>query len=197
MFSGLVKGTGEIVAVEDHGKDRRIVVSFADGVLPTLAVGGSVAVSGVCLTAVTAERGRFAADVSSETMAVTTFGTLGVGSRVNLEPPLRLADPLDGHLVTGHVDGVGEVRAVEPAGQSRKLRIEVPAALARYVAAKGSIAIDGVSLTVNRVEGAELEVNIIPHTQALTVIGGHGVGTRVNVEVDLVARYLERLVSVS
>jgi riboflavin synthase len=148
----------------------------------------------VCLTAVAATAQAFTADVSAATLAVTTLGRLAAGARVNLEPPLRAGDPLDGHIVTGHVDGVGEVVALEPAGGSTRLVIEVPAALARYIAAKGSVAVDGVSLTVNAVQGAQFEVNIIPHTQIATVIGEYRRGTAVNIEVDMVARYLERLV---
>ena len=139
-------------------------------------------------------RTRFTADVSAATLAVTTLGRLAAGARVNLEPPLKAGDPLDGHIVTGHVDGVGEVVSVEPAGRSTRLVIAVPAALSRYIAAKGSVAVDGVSLTVNAVDGAEFEVNIIPHTQAVTVIGEYARGTAVNIEVDMLARYLERLV---
>jgi riboflavin synthase len=159
-----------------------------------LAVGGSIAVNGVCLTAVAVTSSTFTADVSHATLAVTTLGTLASGARVNLEPPLKAGDPLDGHIVTGHVDGVGEVVAVEPAGSSKRLVIGVPAPLSRYIATKGSVAVDGVSLTVNAVDGAQLEVNVIPHTQAVTVIGEYARGTAVNIEVDMVARYLERLV---
>jgi riboflavin synthase len=160
-----------------------------------LAVGGSIAVNGVCLTAVTTTPTGFSADVSAETLAVTTLGRLAPGARVNLEPPLKAGDPLDGHLVTGHVDGVGEVVAVTPAGRSQRIDIAVPSALARYVATKGSVAVDGVSLTVNAVRGAEFTVNIIPHTLAVTVIGEYRRGTAVNIEVDLLARYLERLLA--
>ncbi len=148
----------------------------------------------MCLTAIAVTPKSFTADVSAATLAVTTLGALGPGERVNLEPPLKAGDPLDGHIVTGHVDGVGEVVAVEPAGRSTRLVVAVPAALSRYIAAKGSVAVDGVSLTVNGVAGAEFEVNIIPHTQAVTVIGEYARGTAVNIEVDMLARYLERLV---
>lgn len=193
MFSGLVKGVGRVAARTDLGKDQRFTIEVGSAALPPLVVGASIAVNGVCLTVVTAAGGRFTADVSAETLAVTTLGNLRPGSRVNLESPLRAGDPLDGHIVSGHVDGVGHVMTVEPVGVSLKLAIEVPAALARYVAMKGSVAVDGVSLTVNAVRGARFEVNIIPHTQALTVIGEYRVGTAVNIEVDLLARYLERL----
>jgi riboflavin synthase len=193
VFSGLVKGIGRVAARTDHGQDQRFVIELGSAAIAPLVVGGSVAVSGVCLTAVAVTPQRFTADVSAATLAVTTLGRLPTGARVNLEPPLRAGDPLDGHIVTGHVDGVGEVVAIEPAGQSVRLVIAVPTALARYVAAKGSVAVDGVSLTVNAVRGAEFEVNIIPHTQAVTVIGEYRSGTAVNIEVDMLARYLERL----
>lgn len=192
MFSGLVKGTGRVAARTRHGGDERFVVELPPGFAPP-AIGGSIAVNGTCLTAVTATPERFSADVSGETLAVTTLGRLTLGARVNLEPPLRAGDPLDGHIVTGHVDGVGAVVAIEPAGRSKRLVVAVPPALARYIATKGSVAVDGVSLTVNAVRGAEFEVNIIPHTQDVTVIGEYERGTAVNIEVDMLARYLERL----
>jgi riboflavin synthase len=194
VFSGLVKGIGRIASRADSGDERRFVVEHGGLGTAPLAVGGSIAVNGVCLTATAVTSSTFSADVSAATLAVTTLGALGVGDRVNLEPPLKAGDPLDGHIVTGHVDGVGEVVAVEPAGRSRRLVIAVPAALARYIAAKGSVAVDGVSLTVNGVEGAKFEVNVIPHTLAVTVIGEYARGTAVNIEVDMLARYLERLV---
>ena len=172
----------------------RFAIELGSAAIGPLAVGGSIAVNGVCLTAVAVAPHGFTADVSAATLAVTTLGRLVAGSRVNLEPPLRAGDPLDGHIVTGHVDGVGEVVGVEPVGGSKRIVVAVPAALSRYIAPKGSVAIDGVSLTVNAVGAAELEVNIIPHTQAVTVIGEYARGTAVNIEVDMLARYLERLV---
>ena len=172
----------------------RFAIELGSAAIGPLAVGGSIAVNGVCLTAVAVAPRGFSADVSAATLAVTTLGRLVAGSRVNLEPPLRAGDPLDGHIVTGHVDGVGEVIGVEPVGGSKRIVVAVPAALSRYIAPKGSVAIDGVSLTVNAVGAAELEVNIIPHTQAVTVIGEYVRGTAVNIEVDMLARYLERLV---
>jgi riboflavin synthase len=190
----LVKGIGRVAARTDLGSDRRLVIELGTATIPPLTVGGSIAVSGVCLTAVAVTPQSFTADVSAETLAVTTFGALGPGARVNLEPPVRAGEPLDGHLVTGHVDGVGKVVEIAPAGRSQRLVIGVPAALSRYIAAKGSVAVDGVSLTVNAVRGSEFEVNVIPHTQAVTVIGEYHSGTAVNIEVDMLARYLERLV---
>jgi len=172
----------------------RFAIELGSAAIAPLAVGGSIAVNGVCLTAVTVTPHGFTADVSAATLAVTTLGRLAAGSRVNLEPPLKAGDPLDGHIVTGHVDGVGEVIGVEQVGGSKRIVVAVPAALSRYIAPKGSVAIDGVSLTVNAVGAAELEVNIIPHTQAVTVVGEYARGTAVNIEVDMLARYLERLV---
>ena len=194
MFSGLVKGIGRVASRTNSGGDARFAIELGSAAIAPLAVGGSVAVNGVCLTAVTVTPGGFTADVSAATLAVTTLGRLAAGSRVNLEPPLKAGDPLDGHIVTGHVDGVGEVVAVEPVGGSKRIVVAVPAALSCYIAAKGSVAVDGVSLTVNAVGAAQFEVNIIPHTQSVTVIGEYARGSAVNIEVDMLARYLERLV---
>jgi riboflavin synthase len=194
VFSGLVKGIGRVASRTSSGGDVRFAIELGSAAMAPLAVGGSVAVNGVCLTAVTVTPGGFTADVSAATLAVTTLGRLAAGSRVNLEPPLKAGDPLDGHIVTGHVDGVGEVVAVEPVGSSKRIVVAVPAALSRYIAAKGSVAVDGVSLTVNAVGAVQFEVNIIPHTQSVTVIGEYARGTAVNIEIDMLARYLERLV---
>ena len=194
MFSGLVKGVGRVASRTNQGGDARFVIELGNSALAPLAIGGSIAVNGVCLTAVAATTSKFTVDVSAATLAVTTLGRLAPGAGVNLEPPLKAGDPLDGHIVTGHVDGVGEVVAVEPVGGSKRIVVAVPAALSRYIAPKGSVAVDGVSLTVNAVGATEFEVNIIPHTQSVTVIGEYKRGTAVNIEVDLLARYLERLV---
>jgi riboflavin synthase len=194
VFSGLVKGIGRVAARTSDGADARFVIELGPVQMAPLAVGGSIAVNGVCLTAVAATPKSFTADVSAATLAVTTLGRLVQGASVNLEPPLKAGDPLDGHIVTGHVDGVGEVVAVEPAGRSTRVVVAAPALLARYLAAKGSVAVDGVSLTVNAVDGSRFEVNVIPHTQSVTVIGEYRSGTAVNIEVDMLARYLERLV---
>ena len=194
MFSGLVKGIGRVASRTNTGADARFVIELGSADSVALAVGGSIAVNGVCLTAVAVGRGGFTADASAATLAVTTLGRLAAGARVNLEPPLRAGDPLDGHIVTGHVDGVGEVVSVEAVGGSKRIVVAVPATLSRYLAPKGSVAVDGVSLTVNAVGAAEFEVNIIPHTQSVTVLGEYARGTAVNIEVDMLARYLERLV---
>jgi riboflavin synthase len=194
VFSGLVKGVGRVATRTSDGEDVQFVIHFDPEAIAPLCVGGSVAVNGVCLTAIAATPSSFTADVSAATLAVTTLGRLVQDARVNLEPPLKAGDPLDGHIVTGHVDGVGEVVAVEPAGRSTRVVVAAPAALARYLAAKGSVAVDGVSFTVNAVDGSRFEVNVIPHTQSVTVIGEYRSGTAVNIEVDMLARYLERLV---
>jgi riboflavin synthase len=193
VFSGIVKGIGQVLERQDRGADCRLTIGCAGVLEGPLALGTSVAVNGVCLTVVDSTRASFAADVSAATLAVTTLGRLAAGARVNLEPPLALGDTLDGHLLTGHVDGVAQVVEIAPDGASTRLLLELPEPLERYVARKGSVAVDGVSLTVNAVRGRGFEVNVIPHTLAVTIAGGYGVGTPVNVEVDLVARYVERL----
>ncbi|MBN1237130.1 MAG: riboflavin synthase [Gammaproteobacteria bacterium] len=195
MFSGIVKGVGRIVEQADAGGDRRVTIGYAGVPMARPAPGASIAVNGVCLTATSSDAERFMADVSSETLACTAFGSYAVGARVNLEPALALGDALDGHLVTGHVDGVGRVVAVGRAARSVALTFELPEALARYVARKGSVAVDGVSLTVNAVAGNRFDVNIVPHTLETTVIADYRKGTAVNIEIDIVARYVERLVA--
>ena len=193
MFSGIVRTKGRIRAQSERNGDRQIVISAVPALLERLEVGASVAVNGVCLTAVARQPKSFTADVSRATLDVTTLGLLGIDSEVNLEPALKLGDPLDGHLVTGHVDGIGRVVSLASEARSLRIVIELPKNLARFVARKGAIAVDGVSLTVNGIEAERFEVNVIPHTQATTVISGYVSGTPVNIEVDLIARYLERL----
>lgn len=195
MFTGIVESTGAIVSMEPAGADRRILIDGGALDCAGLKAGDSIAVNGVCLSAVAVDERRFAADVSIETLSCTTLDGLTAGSPVNLERALLPTARLGGHLVSGHVDGVGEIAAVEHHGRSLRLTISLPVRLARYVAAKGSICIDGVSLTVNTVDGADCGVNIIPHTLEHTVIGAYRRGSRVNVEVDIIARYLERLFS--
>lgn len=193
MFSGIVKGRGRVLEQADRGADRQLVIGADTALLDGLGIGGSIAVNGACLTAVARSGDSFTADVSGESLSVTTLGLLETGAPVNLEPSLRLGEPLDGHWVTGHVDGVGRILGIVPAARSVQLTIEIPHALGRYVARKGSIAVDGVSLTVNAVDGDRFEVNVIPHTRELTIIADYVRGTPVNIEVDIVARYLERL----
>jgi riboflavin synthase len=193
MFTGIVQATGEIRRLERRGGDVRLHVASEELGLDDVRHGDSIATSGVCLTVVELGEGGFAADVSQETLALTTLGGLAAGARVNLEKALALGDRLGGHLVSGHVDGVGEVLACAPDARSWRYRLRAPAALARYIARKGSICVDGVSLTVNAVHGAEFELNIIPTTLHATTFADYRPGTRVNLEVDQVARYLERL----
>ena len=193
MFTGIIQSVGEVRRLEPRGGDVRLTIGSGRLSLTSAALGDSIAVNGVCLTAVTLAADAFAADVSRETLALTTLGGLAPGSPVNLEPALTLATPLGGHLVSGHVDGVGRVLERREDARSWRLRIEAPAELARYIAHKGSICVDGVSLTVNAVDGACFALNIVPHTLDQTIIACYQVGTRVNLEVDLIARYLERL----
>jgi riboflavin synthase len=193
MFTGIIKAKGTISAADKRGGDVRLSVR-SDG-LPwaDYELGESIAVNGVCLTAVALRADGFDTDVSVETLDVTGLGGLAVGSAVNLEPAISLGERLGGHLVSGHVDCTGKVVSCAADARSIRLRIEIPKEYARYVAKKGSVCIDGVSLTVNEVSGNAFELNIIPHTADVTIIGDYATGTVVNVEVDLLARYLERL----
>ena len=194
MFTGIVQTVGRIADTKPFGDGLRIVVEADAAGLEDIRTGDSIAVAGCCLTVVAVERGRLSFDVSAETLSCTT-GLDGPG-RVNLEPALRLSDRLGGHLVSGHVDGVGRVarvQAVSAADGSRTLEVEAPAALLRFVAPKGSVAVDGVSLTVNAVTQQHFAVNLIPHTLAVTTLGELTRGARVNLEVDLMARYVARL----
>lgn len=194
MFTGIIQAVGRVARVEPRGGDVRLHVETGALDLADAALGDSIAVSGVCLTAVTLDAHGFAADVSNETLSLTTLGALKPGAVVNLEKALRLADRLGGHLVSGHVDGLGKVVAIAPDARSQRWQFEVPAALARYIAAKGSVCIDGVSLTVNEVAGNRFGVNLIPHTVEHTAFHARRAGDAVNIEVDLIARYVERLV---
>lgn len=193
MFSGIVQAIGTIAAAESRGGDVRLSIEARALGLDDVATGDSICVAGVCLTAVTVDAATFAADVSNETLARTTLGTLRSGSRVNLEKSLRLADRIGGHLVSGHVDAVGRVEAVVADARSQRWTFAVDRELARYIAVKGSVCVDGVSLTVNAIDAECFEVNLIPHTLAATTFGERGAGDPVNIEVDLVARYVERL----
>ena len=193
MFTGIIKAVGQISDIAPRGGDLRLTVR-ADG-LPwqEFEVGESIAVNGVCLTAVHLHDDGFDTDVSRETMNVTALGDIQTGSAVNLEPSLALGERLGGHLVSGHVDCVGTVVAREPDARSLRFDLELPAEYARYVARKGSVCIDGTSLTINAVADNRFSVNIIPHTAENTIMHTYTVGTRVNIEVDLLMRYLERL----
>jgi len=193
MFTGIVQDVGRVLSRESRGGDVRLTIACERLDLTTTQVGDSLCVQGCCLTAVELNRNSFAADVSRETLALTTLGDLEPGAQVNLEPALHAGDPLGGHLVSGHIDGVAQVTDVRSDARSRRLTIETSAALARYLAPKGSVAVDGVSLTINTVAGASFGVNIIPHTRSSTTLGQLAVGARVNLEVDQLARYIHRL----
>jgi riboflavin synthase len=193
MFTGIVQAVGTIATREDRGGDARLRVATGKLDLAGVRVGDSIAVSGVCLTAVELTGDGFWADVSGETLARTTLGTLRAGARVNLEKALTPTTHLGGHLVSGHVDGVGRVVERRPEARSLRLLVEAPRKLARYIAEKGSIGVDGVSLTVNGVTGARFDLNLVPHTLAETTLDGLAPGDPVNLEVDVIARYLERL----
>jgi riboflavin synthase len=192
MFTGIILAIGTVVRAEPRGGDLRLVVD-ASRLDRELALGDSLCVSGVCLTLVERQGMLHAFDVSVETLALTTLGALREGDALNLEPALRLSDSLGGHLVSGHVDGIGRVVAIAPDARSQRWTFEVPAPLSRYIAAKGSICVDGVSLTVNEVDGNRFGVNLIPHTIEATTFRHRRVGDAVNIEVDLIARYVERL----
>ncbi len=193
MFTGIVQTRGTVASVEARGGDTRLTIDAPE--LGEFRIGDSINVSGACLTAVARAPRGFVADVSRETLGRTTLGTLAAGAAVNLELSLTPASALGGHLVTGHVDGVGELVSDEEDARSRRLRLRAPAGLERYIAAKGSVCVDGVSLTVNEVEGREFGVNVIPHTAAVTTLGAARPGSRFNLEADLIARYVERLLN--
>ena len=196
MFTGIVQSTGEIRAVTPKQGDVEILVAAPQLGLESVAIGDSIAVNGCCLTVTRIEGETFAADASRETLNVTTLGQCDVGSAVNLEKALTAGQPLGGHYVTGHVDGIATVAALVPDARSTRMDFEVPASLARYIEKKGSVCVDGVSLTVNEVGPRSFSVNLIPHTLSVTALKHYTVGTRVNIEVDIIARYLERLTSI-
>lgn len=193
MFTGIIQDIGRVSSIEPHGQDVRMAVAVAGLRLDRQAVGDSIAVSGVCLTVCAFIEQGFVADLSHETLNVSTAGSWRVGQRVNLEPALRIGDALGGHLVSGHVDGVAELLERAPDERSERLKFRVPRALARYIARKGSVTLDGVSLTINDVAGDCFGVNLIPHTLTHTTFGTTAVGASVNLEVDQMARYAERL----
>ena len=196
VFTGIIRRTGEIVncdAARGGGGDLSLGIRAGEAFDRPLEIGASIAVNGVCLTVVAHDGNSFRADVSRETLSCTALRNCTAGARVNLETAVTPATALDGHLVSGHVDGVGCVLIREEDDRSVRFRIRAPGALARYLAPKGSIAVDGVSLTINQVKDAEFDVNIVPHTLAVTISSEYQPGHEVNLEVDLVARYLERL----
>ena len=197
MFTGIILTKGHVASVMERGGDLELGVDAAGLDVARLILGDSICVQGACLTVTRIQDTVFFADVSRETLAKTTLGRLRAGSNVNLEPSLRAGDALGGHMVSGHVDALGVLRKLEQDARSWRMEFELPANLMRFVAAKGSICINGVSLTVNKVEGLRFDVNIIPHTHEVTTLGELRVGDEVNIEIDVVARYLERLMTKS
>lgn len=204
MFTGIVRTIGTVTRCVPKGGDLEIGIAASAGYLEGTALGDSIAVNGCCLTVTDLVDGAFTADVSRETLSLTTLGDWVAGSRVNLEKALRAGDALGGHYVTGHVDGIASVAAVTDDARSRRVEFVVPVKLARYIARKGSVTVDGVSLTVNGVTDldagtpdARFDVNLAPHTLTVTILGGYVPGTRVNLEVDIIARYLERMMGAS
>lgn len=195
MFTGIIKAIGRVAKMEQQGGDLRLTITSADLPWKEFAVGESISVNGVCLTAVEFLGNGFVADVSAETTKVTALANLAEGSRVNLEPSVSLGERLGGHLVSGHIDCVGQIKTRETDARSVRLVIGIPAEYSRYIASKGSVCIDGVSLTVNEVSDNTFGVNIIPHTADVTIIGDYRTGIEVNIEVDLLARYVERLLT--
>ena len=195
MFTGIVQSVGIIRVIEPSAGDVTIEVQTPAMSLESVAAGDSIAVNGVCLTVTGKDSDAFRADVSRETLAMTTLGRWEPGTRVNLEKALLAGQPLGGHYVTGHVDGVGRVIGRRDDARSIRVEFEVPTPLAKYVARKGSVCVDGVSLTVNGVSGPRFDVNLVPHTLEVTILGDYQPGTAVNIEVDIIARYLERLSS--
>jgi riboflavin synthase len=196
MFTGIVTDVGKVRHIEKRGDTHFVIATQYD--VSLIDMGASIACSGACMTVVDKGNAKdrwFAITASGESLSKTTMGSWKVGDLINLERPMRVGDELGGHIVTGHVDGVAEVVRVAPEGESVRLTFQAPQPLSRFIASKGSIALDGVSLTVNEVDGARFGVNIIPHTQSVTTFGGIKPGSKVNLEVDLMARYVARLVS--
>ncbi len=195
MFTGLIEGVGRVAALEPRGGDVRLRIAIGSLPFSDVALGESIAVSGVCLTVIEFDAGSFAADASTETLGLTTLGGMVVGQAVNLERAMRPTDRLGGHLVSGHVDGVGRVLSIHDDARAQRWRFAAPASLSKYIATKGSICVDGVSLTVNAVDGEGFDVALIPHTVSHTAFASTRVDDPVNLEIDLVARYVERLLS--
>ncbi len=193
MFTGIIQAVGSIASMQDIGGDKRVRLNTAGLSLVNVELGDSIAVNGVCLTVIEKHADGFSADVSGETLSRTGLGNLKKNSAVNLEKAVTPTTALGGHLVSGHVDGIGEVISRQVDARSVRFSVRTPAALARYIAEKGSICVDGISLTVNAVDGDVFELNIVPHTIDQTTMANFIVGTKVNLEVDIIARYLERL----
>jgi len=193
MFTGIIQAVGYVQSMQKNSTDCRIQINTGKLDMNSVSLGDSIAVSGVCLTVIEFDTQSFSADVSNETLSKTTLGDLSTKQSVNLEKALTLSTPLGGHLVSGHVDGVGIVKNRFSEGNSERFEIETPKELTKYIAQKGSVCVDGISLTVNAVDGQLFELNIVPHTLSETTMGQYGVGQRLNLEVDLLARYIEKL----
>ena len=193
MFTGIIEATGKIEAIESRRGDKRFTIDTGKLDISDVAIGDSIACNGVCLTVIELKEKAYVADVSAETLKLTTLADINIKSPVNLEKALTPTTRLGGHLVSGHVDGQGKIVSIETSARSTVYKIEAPEDLARYIAKKGSITVDGISLTVNEVEGAIFDLNLVPHTLQETIASDYKVGDKVNLEVDIIARYLERL----
>ncbi len=194
MFTGIIEGLGTIAEIRPAGQGKRLAIDV-DFALDETKIGDSISVSGACLTVVVIENKRFQVDVSPETLTLTTFGRAKIGDRVNLERALRLSGRIDGHLVSGHIDGIGTIKHKKNIGNAIIVTIEVPESLSRYMIKKGSVAVDGISLTINNCNRRSFDVSIIPHTAKLTTIGFCKVGDIVNIETDMIGKYVERFVT--
>ena len=194
MFTGIIEATGHISAIETKGEDSRFVFNTEKMELSDMKLGDSISVNGVCLSIIEKDSNSFSADLSKETLTLTSFSDLKIGSRINLEKAMMLSDRINGHMVSGHVDGIGKIINKADEGRSIKYTIEVPAGLNRFISKKGSVSVDGVSLTVNEVNNNTFDVNIIPHTLSETIFSGYDTNTKVNIEVDQIARYLDQLI---
>ena len=194
MFTGIIQTIGNISRIDSNYSDSHIILKTEKNILDDMKIGDSISVNGVCLSVVTKTEGTFSVDVSNETMSLTTFSNLKVNDSVNLEKAMVLSDRINGHFVSGHIDGVGIVKGVKKDGRSSSLLIEFPNDLKKFISKKGSISIDGVSLTINTIKEDSFGVNIIPHTLSETIMSEYEVGTKVNIEVDLITRYLDKLI---
>ncbi len=195
MFTGIIQATGSIASIKTNDNDSRYVFNTGNMELDDVEIGDSIAVNGTCLTVLEKNKNGFSADLSNETLNLTTLSKLKQGSRLNLEKAMMLSDRINGHLLSGHIDGIGKIMELNDEGRSIRYQIELPEELTKYVAKKGSIAVDGVSLTINEVSGNYFNVNIIPHTLSETIFSDYRIGTLVNIEVDLFARYLDQLIN--
>ena len=194
MFTGIIEAIGEVTHIESKAKDSRLNITATDFNLNEVKIGDSIAINGVCLTVINKSTNSFKADVSAETLNKSSLASLQIGSKINLEKAMKANGRFDGHIVSGHVDDIGVIVSKKTLGESIQFAIKVPANLSKYIAVKGSICIDGTSLTVNEINDCEFFVNIIPHTIKSTIIDYYQVGTKVNLEIDIIARYLERLI---